>query len=102
MKIRKRLQVLAFTFIALNLVEKAVLQFFLIMVHYVKRALRNRQQTTSPVVLFTFNLRPVYTRFNAEHFLRKIIETLKRSIFSFTIANLVNKGVLYFLITISA
>ena len=33
---------------------------------------------------------------------RKIMETLKRSIFSFTIANLVNKGILYFLITTDA
>ena len=30
---------------------------------------------------------------------RKIMETLKKSIFSFTIANLVNKGTLYFPIT---
>ena len=33
---------------------------------------------------------------------RKIMETLKRSIFSFTIANLVNKGILYFLTTTDA
>ena len=30
---------------------------------------------------------------------RKIMETLKRSIFSFPIANLVSKGILYFVIT---
>ena len=33
---------------------------------------------------------------------RKILETLKRSIFSFTIVNLVNKGILCFLITTDA
>ena len=42
MKTRKRLQASAFIFIALNLVEKAVLHIFLIMVDYVKNALRNR------------------------------------------------------------
>ena len=41
-----------FSFIALNLVEKAVLQICLIMVDYVKNALQNRQQISS----------------NAEHF----------------------------------
>ena len=34
--------------------------------------------------------------------LRKIMETLKKSIFSFTITNLINKGILYFLITAGA
>ena len=53
MKIRKRLQASAFSFITLNLVEKAVLHIFLIMVDYVKSdALQNRQQIPS----------------NAEHF----------------------------------
>ena len=33
---------------------------------------------------------------------RKIMETLKRSIFSFTIANLVNEGILYLFITTDA
>ena len=47
MKIRKKLQVSAFSFIALNLVEKAVLHNFLITVDYVKSALRNKQQITS-------------------------------------------------------
>ena len=123
MKIRKKLLASAFSFITLKLVEKDALHFFFIMVEYVKRALRNRQQTTAPVdtgrklnvhktfrkcpgrllkVLFTFNLRPVSTGSNAEHLLRKIMETIKRSLFSFTIANLVNKGILYFLITTSA
>ena len=55
MKTRKRLQASAFSFIALNLVEKAVLHIFLIMVDYVKNALRNRQQIPS----------------NAEHFQQK-------------------------------
>ena len=32
----------------------------------------------------------------------KIVETLKKSIFSFPIINLVNKGILYFLITAGA
>ena len=120
MKITKKLQASAFSSTALNLVEKAVLHILLIMVEYVKRALRNRQHITSPLdtgrklnlhktftrrllnVLFTFNLRPVYMGSNAEHFLWKIMGTLKRSIFSFNIANLVNKGILYFLITTSA
>ena len=109
---------MAFSFIALTLVEKAALHICLIMVDYVKRALRNRQQITSHVdtgrklnvhktirkrpghllnVLCTFNLRPVSKGFKAEHFLRKAMETLKRSIISFNIANLVNKGILYFL-----
>ena len=37
--------------------------------------------------------------FQRRALLRKIVETLKKSIFSFTIVNLVNKGILYFLIT---
>ena len=117
-KIRKRLQASAFSFIALTLVEKVALHISLIMVDYVKRALRNRQQITSLIdtgrklnvhktirkrpgrllnVLCTFNLSPVSKGFKAEHFLRKVMETLKRSIISFNIANLVNKGILYFL-----
>ena len=79
MKTSKRLQALAFSFIALNVVEKAVLLIFLIMVDYVKNDLLNRQQIPSNRAL------P-----------RKIMETLKRSIFSFTIVNLVNKGILLF------
>ena len=47
MKTRKRLQALTFSFIALNVVEKAVLHIFLIKVDYVKNALRNRQQIPS-------------------------------------------------------
>ena len=98
MKIRNRLQASAFSFIGLNLVERAALHIFLIMVYYVKRALQNRQHITSLVdtgrkldvhktfgrrpgrllnILFTFNLRPVSMVSNAEHFLRKIMETLK-------------------------
>ena len=52
MKTRNTLQASAFSFIALNLVEKAVLHILLIMVDYLKSALRNKQQITS----------------NAEHF----------------------------------
>ena len=52
MKIRNTLQALAFSFIALNLVEIVEMHILLIMVDYVKSALRNRQQITS----------------NAEHF----------------------------------
>ena len=52
MKIRKILHASAFSFIVLNLVEKAVLQILLILVDHVKSVLRNRQQITS----------------NAEHF----------------------------------
>ena len=86
MNIRKTLKASAFRFIVLTLVKKAVFHFFLITLDYVKSAARNKQQITS----------------NAEHFKERIIETLKRSIFSFTIANLVNKGILYFLITTGA
>ena len=78
--IRKTLQASAFGFIVLNLVGKALSHFLLIMVDYVKSALRNKQQ-----ILPTQSM-----------------ETLKRSIFSFTIVNLVNKGILYFLFTTSA
>ena len=46
MKIRNTLQASAFSFIALNLVEKAVLHILLIM-DYIKSALRSRQQITS-------------------------------------------------------
>ena len=46
MKIRKRLQASAFSFIALNLVENAGLHIFLT-VDYGKSALRNRQQIPS-------------------------------------------------------
>ena len=42
MKTRKRLQASAFSFIALNLVEKAGLHICLIMVDYVKNALQIR------------------------------------------------------------
>ena len=41
----------------------------------------------------------VTDNFQRRALLRKIVETLKKSIFSFTIVNLVNKGILYFLIT---
>ena len=44
----------------------------------------------------------VTDNFQRRALLRKIVETLKKSIFSFTIVNLVNKGILYFLITTGA
>ena len=40
--------------------------------------------------------------FQRRTLLKKIMEALKRSTFGFTIANLVNKGILYFLITTGA
>ena len=43
MNIRKTLQALAFSFVALNLPEKAVLHFFLIMLNYIMSALRKKQ-----------------------------------------------------------
>ena len=52
MNIRKALQASAFSFIVLNLVEKAVFHFLLIIADYIKSALRKKQQITS----------------NAEHF----------------------------------
>ena len=42
--IRKTLQAQAFSFIALNLVQKSVLHILFIMVDYVKSALRNKQE----------------------------------------------------------
>ena len=56
------------------------------MVDYVKSALRKKQ----------------YIAFNAEHIEGKSWKNKKVSIFSFTNANLVNKGILYFLITTGA
>ena len=47
MNIRKALQASAFSFIVLNLVEKAVLRFLLIMLNYIKSALRKKQLVTS-------------------------------------------------------
>ena len=43
MNIRKTLQASAFSFIVLNLAEKAVLHFFLIMLNYIMSALRRKQ-----------------------------------------------------------
>ena len=43
MSIRKTLQASAFIFIILNLAEKAVLHFFLIMLNYIMSALRKKQ-----------------------------------------------------------
>ena len=44
----------------------------------------------------------VTDNFQRRALLKKIVETLKKSIFSFTIVNVVNKGILYFLITTGA
>ena len=41
----------------------------------------------------------VTDNFQRRALLKKIVETLRKSIFSFTIVNVVNKGILYFLIT---
>ena len=41
----------------------------------------------------------VTDNFQRRTLLKKIVETLRKSIFSFTIVNVVNKGILYFLIT---
>ena len=43
MKIRKKLQASVFSFIVLNLAEKAVLHFVLIILRYIKSALRKKQ-----------------------------------------------------------
>ena len=43
MNIRKTLQASAFSFIVLNLAEKAVLHFFLIMLNYIMSALQKKQ-----------------------------------------------------------
>ena len=50
--IRKTLQASVFSFIVLNLVEKAVFKFLLIMLDYVRGALQNKQQITSNAVHF--------------------------------------------------
>ena len=85
MNIGKTLQTSAFSLIALNLIEKPVLHILLIMVGHVKSDIQNKQQITSTQRTFTEN-----------H------GNPKRSIFSFTIANLVNKGILCFLIATGA
>ena len=79
MKTRKKLQTSAFSFIALNLKEKGVLNIFLIKE-------RSTEQAADTV--------------QCRALLGKVMETLKRSIFSLTTANLVNK--LLFVITTSA
>ena len=79
MDIRKPLQASAFNFISPKLVGKAVLQFMLIMLHYINSALRNKQQITS--------------------YLKKNNGNTKKLIFSFNIINSVKKSVLHFLIT---
>ena len=84
MKIRKSLHVSAFTFIALNLVKKeAVLHIFLIMWTMQRELYKTGNRYSFPVVKGrklnvrrTFNVRPVSTGSNAEHFLRKIMEIL--------------------------
>ena len=82
----KILQVSAFSFIVLNLIKKAVLHFLSNMMDYIKSTLRNKQLTTS----------------NADSFKGKSWKPLKTSVFSFIIVNLVNKGILHFLVTTGA
>ena len=60
---RKTLQASAFSFIVLNLAEKAVLHFFIVMLNYIMSALRKKQLQL-----------PTQSTF---------IETLKTSVFSF-------------------
>ena len=80
MDIRKPLQASAFNFISPKLVGKAVLQFMLIMLHYINSALRNKQQITS--------------------YLKKNNGNTRKLIFSFNIASIFNKkSVLHFPIT---
>ena len=55
MNIRETLRASVLCFIALNLVEKSVLHILLIMVDYVKSALRNKQQITSRQSTFNEN-----------------------------------------------
>ena len=82
----KILQVSAFSFIVLNLIKKAVLHFLSNMMDYIKSTLRNKQLTTS----------------NADSLKGKSWKPLKTSVFSFIIVNLVNKGILHFLVTTGA
>ena len=83
MNIKKTLLPSGLRFLVLNLVERAVLRY----AGLYKRALRNKQLIT----------------FNADNLKGKsIVETLKTSAFSFIIVDLVNKGILLFLITTGA
>ena len=82
MNIRKTLQASAFSFIALNLAEKAVLDLHLIILDYIKSALRKKQLIPS----------------NAEH-LKKNRGNAKNISFQFHYKiNLVNKSILHALI----
>ena len=56
MNIRKTLQASAFSFVALNLPEKAVLHFFLIMLNYIMSAPWKKPTGTSNVEHFKENL----------------------------------------------
>ena len=73
------LQAATFSFIVLDLIEKAALHFVLIMPDYIKNALRKKQLITS----------------NAEH-LKKTMETLKTSVFGFIMVNLVKYFTLFY------
>ena len=73
------LQAATFSFIVLDLIEKPALHFVLIMPDYIKNALRKKQLITS----------------NAEH-LKKIMETLKTSVFGFIMVNLVKYFTLFY------
>ena len=80
MNIKKTLQASGLSFLVLNLVKKAVLNY----AGLHKSALGNKQLITS----------------NADNL--KIVETLKTSAFSFIMVDLVNKDILLFLITTGA
>ena len=83
MNIKKTLLPSALSFLGLNLVEKAVLRY----AGLYKSALRNKQL----IIFHADNLKG-----------KSIVETLKTSAFSFIIVDLVNKGILLFLITTGA
>ena len=73
MNFRKTPQTSVSSFMVLNVVEKAVLHFLVNTLHYIKRALRNKQMVT----------------LNADNLKGKVL----------IIADLVNKVILHFLIT---
>ena len=83
MNIKKTLLPSALSFLGLNLVEKAVLRY----AGLYKSALRNKQL----IIFHADNLKG-----------KSIVETLKTSAFSFIIVDLVNKGILLFLVTTGA
>ena len=78
MNIRKTLQASAFSFVALNLPEKAVLHFFLIMLNYIMSALRKKQlqlPTQSTLKKNHWNTKNISFQF---HYGKKLVKVIYR------------------------